>query len=92
MTEDELKAIEAQCRLSNRYVAVGDVLSLVAEVRRLRGLISDVHDQGSNTHNEPACPWCGGEQRSWPTWDCVGRRPIEHKHDCPAFTPDGSVR
>ena len=86
MSEDELKAIES----SGAWRVNGP--KLVAEVRRLRALVDGAHDQGSNAHNEPACPWCGGEQRRWPAWDCVGRRPIEHAHDCPAFTPDGTVR
>lgn len=53
MTEDELKAIEGQCRISKRYVAVGDVLALVAEVRRLRQAIETHAD---STHE---CARCG---------------------------------
>ena len=86
MSEDELKAIQGGRPLDDEVRMFAD------EVRRLRGLVDGAHDQGSNAHNEPACPWYCGEQRRWPAWDCVGRRPIEHAHDCPAFTPDGAVR
>jgi hypothetical protein len=91
MTDEELAAIEA--RWCERPSSVrDDCAALVAEVRRLRGLVTDAHDAGGDRDGWPACPWCGGEERRRPAWDCVGRRPIEHRHDCPAFMPDGAVR
>lgn len=57
------------------------VPALVAEVRRLRGVIAGAGiraDQG----DKDFCMWCGREAR--------GDR--QHTRDCLAFTPDGAVR
>lgn len=102
VSEDELKAIEAHLeavkgrdicasaweRLDN---VCADTRLLVAEVRRLRGLIKRL-EWGS-------CDGCGirrvcteckahNDDRDPDTWELVGK----HKPDCPAFTPDGTVK
>jgi len=53
---------------------------LVAEVRRLRGLIKDAEHRGYVGHELSGCPWCDRAQ------------PKPHRRDCPAFTETGGVR
>jgi hypothetical protein len=78
VTDDELKAIEAQ------YTKIGDVGRLVAEVRRLKGLVRSVENQGATGRDsDPACPWCGAQT--------VNFGEPHHSH-CEAFTPEGHVR
>jgi hypothetical protein len=88
MTEAQLKAIE--CRWMP-----DDVVPLIAEVRRLQGLIK--HVEWAAGYGEPydhspngACPWCDATQTY------IGRdylnRPIvcndgQHLSTCPAFPP-----
>lgn len=73
MSEDELREIE------NNASGVGTELTLVAEVRRLRGLIADA---GKRCIDETGwCPFCEGHH------DTTASRA-----DCPAFNPDGSVK
>lgn len=71
MTEDELKMIEA-------YDGGDTVRDLVAEVRRLRGLIERVKTV-DNDFGTLFCPWCGHGDP-------------QHRADCPAFTESGDVR
>lgn len=52
-------------------------LALVAEVERLRGLISSLPSMGSIGY---ACPWCCAQANK------------THESDCQAFTPDGEVK
>jgi len=58
-----------------------DVPTLVAEVRRLRGLIAATGDRNGRLRNfgHDLCPWCHGSP------------PSEHV-ECPAFTDNGEVR
>lgn len=82
MTEDKLKAIEADAEAFSAAYA-RDVSKLAAEVRRLRDLIAvTVNDRG---HAD--CQWCNGDPTDGR--DFPQRR---HDHACPAFAPDGSVR
>lgn len=101
MTEDALKAIEK--RAAALWVSVqepisepigrmkGDVATLGADVRRLRGLIMDAAPKRvdgprgacARTHKEP-CPWCN-------RYPCE-TAPGGHSRDCPAFTFEGEVR
>jgi hypothetical protein len=94
MTDEELKAIEERADLPVQYTRGdegGDYVSvlwaddadedrdaLLAEVRRLRGLIKRV-EEVDNDFGTMFCPWCVG---------CAK----DHAADCPAFTPDGDVR
>lgn len=80
MTEDELKAIEN----SRKFDDV--VHELLAEVRRLRGLVAAAQFRGqwercSTCHN---CPWCG--------YDSTCNTKRKHAPECPAFTESGDVR
>jgi hypothetical protein len=79
MTEQELTRIDgnhAGCCEPNRATGLCDVSLLVAEVRRLRGLIKKSEDG--------TCRWCD----QWRD----GPEARLHAADCPAFTPDGAVR
>lgn len=85
MTDDELKAIEAE--------ALGDCsncMGLVAEVRRLRGLIkaAEWFAGVGGYDSESGCPWCESDG-FYPSSKLGHGR---HAADCPAFTPDGRVR
>lgn len=57
-----------------------DVPDLVAEVERLRELISDIE---AGADGDGDCPWCASD-------------PVDgyerHFDDCPAFTPEGKVK
>lgn len=75
MTEDELKSIEAR---PPPYSNAAAHRALVAEVRRLMGLIKTTF----NNLSRADCQWCDGD----------GGRLRKHAADCPAFTPDGVVR
>lgn len=61
-----------------------DCRALVAEVRRLRGLVKSAETMGipmgSETRN---CPWCGYAHGDWKR---------KHSPECPAFTESGDVR
>lgn len=79
MTDAELEAIEADFRHTPTSM-------LVAEVRRLRGLVKRVEYRGSSG---PAwwytvCSWCSACSSD-------GSKP-PHDADCPAFTESGAVR
>lgn len=79
MSEDELKAIEAEDG------GCSNCFALVREVRRLRGLIKSAEHCGVTQHSEQPrvnCPWCAYDTR------------FQKKHapDCPAFTESGDVR
>lgn len=83
MTEDELRGIEAW--------ALGreggqPVINLVAEVRRLKGLVMDAEWNGAAQWGYVACPWCESDRMPF-----ANDRRV-HRPDCPAFTPDGAVR
>jgi hypothetical protein len=95
MTEAELKAIEA--RAADAQLMPGawsgyantDRKALLAEVRRLRGLVKAaemVACRCGMIPEAPGCPWCAADSQ----WG--ESRFIAHDPDCPAFTPDGSVR
>lgn len=74
MTEDRLKTIEARARPHD-----ADAEELVAEVRRLRGLIEKARGAVDGW-----CAWCDQYVNG------VGD-PDKHP-DCPAYTPSGEVR
>ena len=77
MTEAELEAIE---RDTDRP---GPVVELIAEVRRLRGLVKEVEKSaGWHYCDCYGCPWCEAE---------AGFPSFAHEADCPAFTPEGEV-
>lgn len=60
------------------------VLNLVAEVRRLRGLIKSAEwesEWSQSIGGGSCCPWCDSGKGYHP-----------HDVDCPAFTPDGRVK
>lgn len=85
MTDDELKAIEDGTPADMRYgegTRAHDVRLLVAEVRRLRGLVKQAEFSNAYGDFNGTCRWCGKD----PT---LGNA---HEDNCPAFTPDGSVR
>ncbi len=71
MTDEELRAIDDMH--PNDYVH-----QLVAEVRRLRGLV-EVAQFGYDEF----CPWCGGGE---------SQTTYSHAYGCPAFTPEGAVK
>lgn len=94
MTNEQLAEIEA---LAGAYfdpdpngewmpsasgLLAGSVPGLIAEVRRLQGLIKQVEWSASAGHigGEHACPWCRGNPEC-----AVGGQPHGHKPTCPAF-------
>lgn len=84
MTEDELQAIEARSAdWRGASPCSEDVTLLLAEVRRLWGLIQAAEwcgGYGCQGETRDSCPWCGVDQG-----DC-------HEPDCPAFgRSDGST-
>lgn len=83
MTDEELRAIEAA---DAKYGSpdVPGIPALVAEVRRLRGLVRDAETEGCEpTASKGYCPWCGYMCGDWK------RR---HAPECEAFTEGGDVR
>lgn len=85
MSEDELKAIEARHKEAfdlgdMRLTHDTDVPELIAEVRRLRGLIKRAEWEGMCCGCN-LCPWCGQRKGESP-----------HTERCPAFTENGEVR
>jgi hypothetical protein len=84
MTDDELTklAADAATEPPNGDPWARDVVRLVAEVMRLRGLIKQAEwFSGIGYHdNESGCPWCEA--------DGYGK----HNPNCPAFDIDGTVR
>ena len=84
MSEAELKAIEAwhsaEARASSSAQTKRGVVSLVAEVRRLRAVIAMGEHRGQH------CDWCG----AWRKPSAADKDP--HAADCPAFTSSGDVR
>lgn len=86
MSEDELKRIEDEgcgCPIKGPDCCVE---ALIAEVRRLRGLVERAETKGqfehcSTCHN---CPWCG--------YDATLDTKRRHAPECPAFTENGEVR
>jgi hypothetical protein len=78
MTEQELQAIEARDRAKRALGGspTSDVVALLAEVRRLQGLIKQAEWDGGDGHRyevESCCPWCCAHQSRG------------HESDCPAF-------
>jgi hypothetical protein len=62
--------------------AASDVPALVAEVRRLRGLVKDAECDGAEPYAARyCCPWCG-----------KGSGSAQHAPECPAFHENGEVR
>lgn len=64
-----------------------DVFALVAEVRRLRGLIKSAEFCGLTewtTQARECCPWCAYNARM--------DTKRKHAPECPAFTESGAVR
>lgn len=85
MTDEELMAIEARVAERERDATCcgyTDETRLVAEVRRLRGLVKRA-EFGCVDDYGRFCPWCddGGDHE-----------PERHAANCPAFTPSGDVR
>ena len=87
MTEEELINLEVKASQGVMMIAHAkpdgyslnnsELIVLLAEVRRLRGLIKEAEHY---THSEPdRCPWC---------WAPPG---VSH-HECPAFTQNGEVK
>lgn len=61
-----------------------DVAALVAEVRRLRGLVLGAVTSDCPMHDGLGfCVWCKGREQ-----DLI----ILHRENCPAFNPDGGVK
>lgn len=95
MTDEELDAVLARrdadiARFRVEYEGDREVRALIAEVRRLRGLIKQAetaagHYEPYNSVSDGHCPWCD----AFGGWS-IPTKP--HKPGCPAFTPDGSVR
>lgn len=72
-----------------------DIPKLIAEVRRLRGLILDAERSatsfGPNGDTASSCPWCFmGHGFAYLTGD--GGAAEGHGSKCPAFTPDGKLK
>lgn len=91
MTDEELKRLESLCASPESLVSDAfDMLppclqptALLAEVRRLRGLIKNAE----HANVEYAiCPWCGQAE-----WAPPGAE-VPHDDTCPAFTRWGEVR
>lgn len=90
MTEDEIKATE-DTREPFGGLTFDALLArchaLVAEVRRLRGLVAKVEWAGALPDEFfRGCPWCGVELEQHPS------NAKQHRAECPAFHPDGAVR
>lgn len=86
MNKEELKRIEAMAEqdLACEVWQEDLVAPLVAEVRRLRGLIKAAECQGAEQYAIHAnCPWCGY---------APGNHKRSHAPECPAFTENGDVR
>lgn len=85
MTERELSEIEAAN--GKPISAVTQVVAdLVAEVRRLRGLVKAVEYNGDSggARDWAACPWCAA---------CVSTHYNgKHAADCRAFTESGDAK
>lgn len=77
MSEDELKAMEDAAPVDRR------VSPLVAEVRRLRGLVERAQFKGQFQHCTTChnCPWCG--------YDATLDTKRKHAPECPAFAENG---
>jgi hypothetical protein len=89
MTPTELDAIEARAKDAARFTMeagdAADCLALIAEVRRLRGLVKAAEAAAPHLGERHAnCPWCG----YWSMGD-VKRK---HAPECPAFTESGDVK
>jgi hypothetical protein len=87
MSEDELRKLgdDAATEPSNGDPWAKDVVRLVAEARRLRGLIKEAEwEPLGNGPGENECPWCHGINNH------DNRR--VHFPACPAFTVDGEVK
>lgn len=101
MTEQELLAIEIRAAATNpdrheedwqlsqaERASLGDVLPLVAEVRRLQGLIKQAEWSGSGAGQGQVweeCPWCRG------LLEAYGDQPAGHTPTCPAFGHSGET-
>lgn len=86
MTDEELKAIETWATSDdgeNPWDAVETgarhVIALVAEVRRLKGLIKEAGERSLREND-----WC--------VFCLSHRTDSTHRQECPAFTPDGEVK
>jgi hypothetical protein len=92
MTDEDLNLVEQlKALIDERGIAWGGgpktlksltdaVPFLVAEIRRLRGLIKEAELAADTANIACACPWCGSMVQE------------PHAADCPAFTEDGRVR
>lgn len=92
MTEQDLANIETWVRQDAAgakpngpvMLTPSPVLLMIAEIRRLRGLLKRAERNG-NINLGPCCPWCGAHH----TMPHAGPDALL---ECPAFTPDGEVR
>lgn len=74
-----------------RDAVINHVEALEADNARLRALVAKAQTSEGRGHvDESGCPWCNGE--GW--WKTRGgdRLGGPHDADCPAFTPDGTVK
>jgi hypothetical protein len=94
VTDEELKAIDEKAGVYERdgmqFVHMPDVRALVAEVRRLRGLIkkAEWYSGAGGFESEHGCPWCDSD--GYYESSHVGHG--KHQEDCPAFTRNGDVK
>lgn len=91
MTETELEEIEARLApdIENGGRAATDTVeTLIAEVRRLRGLIKDAEWADTAAGEVESCPWCGGAAKGGKAWGLYEG----HKPGCPAFSALGVMR
>lgn len=93
MTEDELKAIEAvairRIKQQPDWSTDGnDLLRLVAEVARLKGLIERAEWVAEDVYGDSQCPYCGAIR----IMGGRGLPPGTHEAECSAFTESGDVR
>lgn len=97
MNDDELKQIEADLSHWSTVGGEATIQSLVAEVRRLRGLVKEVEWDRQGDPHWTACPWGCIVKTNWDAEEdsdgrVTGAHGYVHDDDCPAFTPDGTVR
>lgn len=105
MTESELSTIEVGNFATYDRASFELVASLIAEVRRLRGLVKRL-EWGScdGCGNRDICTECGAHKKGFDTsekrgtgreWDEAAsdwRDVCRHHPNCPVFTPEGEVR
>lgn len=91
LSEEELKRIENEGCGCAMYLPECVARDLVAEVRRLRGLLKRAEWAGYHEclgGDEGVCPWCDVEKVMGP----IGQPPGQHEPSCPAFTTKGDAR